>query len=491
MRRRVPPTAGSQHDQNRRFGSQRRHRPQHLFAVAVDPVHVLEHHDQRRLGGDHARQLHAGLAGDHALLPRIHRQPVRCCRRQRDHRGEHGSIGRQRRVELAQQRRHPLAHAPGVVALRHAEEVAQRRRERVIGNGAAECRAGGVDGLVRAGEAALVDSAVDQPRLAEPGFAGNADHAATPALQRSQRRLKGGALGLAADEGRALARRRGLPARHVHRGTGRLVGLDRRRGAPDVERSDGAHLDQALRQGLGLAGEIDRAWRCHLLHARRHMDHRPDHVDLQSEIRCDRAIEHVARVQADAHHVAHAGLAQLALHAERGKAGAHRMVLVRHRRAEQGQDAVAQPTADHAFVAIDQAHHDLQRRLQAVHRRLRIEPLDGRGRALEIGEQHGDPLAFAFAGTAVHRVLGRRLLIRRGRGRDDGGQRLAATGAVPVAGRIDEVARRARQAQLRAAGRAISAARFIIGFAYRTEQSDPRTLGRHPTVALAVASMSV
>ena len=109
---------------------------------------------------------------------------------------------------------------------------------------------------------------------------------------------------------------------------------------------------------------------------RRDMDHRPDDIDLDAEIRGDGAVEHLTRVQPDPCPPGHTSLAQFALDAEAGKAGAHRVVLMGDRRAEQRQDTVAQPPADHALVAMDQPHHDLHRGLDLAERRLRIEALD-------------------------------------------------------------------------------------------------------------------
>ena len=66
-----------------------------------------------------------------------------------------------------------------------------------------------------------------------------------------------------------------------------------------------------------------------------------------------------------------AGAAQLgrldahgALDRQRRIAGAHGVVLMRDRRAEQRHDAVAQDPVDRTLVAVDAVHHHAERRIQ-------------------------------------------------------------------------------------------------------------------------------
>ncbi len=72
------------------------------------------------------------------------------------------------------------------------------------------------------------------------------------------------------------------------------------------------------------------------------------------------------------------------------------MVLVRDRRAEQREDAVAGGLHDVAVVAMDRVDHQLQRRIDDRARRLRVEVLHQFRRALDVGEQRGDRLALAL-----------------------------------------------------------------------------------------------
>ena len=88
------------------------------------------------------------------------------------------------------------------------------------------------------------------------------------------------------------------------------------------------------------------------------------------------------------------------LHTQRRVTSAHGVVFVRHRRAEERHDAIAEHLVDGAFVAVHGIHHDVQRRVQELAGLFRIEARDQFGRALEIGKEHGDLLALAFQGAA-------------------------------------------------------------------------------------------
>ena len=72
------------------------------------------------------------------------------------------------------------------------------------------------------------------------------------------------------------------------------------------------------------------------------------------------------------------------------------MVLVRDRRAEQREDAVAGALHDVAVVAAHRVDHQLERRVDNRARFFGIEILFELGRALDVREQRGDRLALAF-----------------------------------------------------------------------------------------------
>ena len=75
-----------------------------------------------------------------------------------------------------------------------------------------------------------------------------------------------------------------------------------------------------------------------------------------------------------------------------------RMVLMRDRRTEQREDAVAGRLHDVAVVAMDRIDHQLQRRIDNRARLFGIEVAHQFGRTLDVGEQRGDRLALALDG---------------------------------------------------------------------------------------------
>ncbi len=84
------------------------------------------------------------------------------------------------------------------------------------------------------------------------------------------------------------------------------------------------------------------------------------------------------------------------LHPERGVARPHGVVLVGERRAEQRHDAVAHHLVDGALVAVDGLHHVLEHGIEELARLLGIAVGEQLHRALEVGEEDRDLLAFTF-----------------------------------------------------------------------------------------------
>jgi hypothetical protein len=86
---------------------------------------------------------------------------------------------------------------------------------------------------------------------------------------------------------------------------------------------------------------------------------------------------------------------QLLLHRQRRMKCALRMVLVRDRRAEDCEDAVAGRLRDIAAVAMHRRHHEVQHRVDDRARLLGIEIAHQLGRALDVREQRRHRLALA------------------------------------------------------------------------------------------------
>jgi hypothetical protein len=126
------------------------------------------------------------------------------------------------------------------------------------------------------------------------------------------------------------------------------------------------------------------------------------------QVTADRAHDHLARVQANANlHIQPLAPPQLFaiaphrfLHAQRRIAGPHRVVLVGNRRAEEGHNPVAHDLVHRPLIAVHGGHHPLQHRVEELPRLLGVAVGQQLHRALQVGEQDGHLLAFAFQGSA-------------------------------------------------------------------------------------------
>src|SRR5712691_11605675 len=128
----------------------------------------------------------------------------------------------------------------------------------------------------------------------------------------------------------------------------------------------------------------------------------------------DRAHHHFAGVNADARFQRSSAirratlpvLVQLPLHLQRGIEPTLRMVLVRRRRPEQSEDAVAGRLHDVAVIALYRVHHDAQGRVDDCAGLFGIELLHQRGRALEVREQRRHRLALPVDSSGSETSVG-------------------------------------------------------------------------------------
>jgi hypothetical protein len=88
--------------------------------------------------------------------------------------------------------------------------------------------------------------------------------------------------------------------------------------------------------------------------------------------------------------------AQIVVGGESGVDRALRMVLVRDRRAEQGENAIAGRLNDVAVVPMDCVDHQLERGVDNRARLFGVEIRHQLGRTLDVGEQRGDRLALTI-----------------------------------------------------------------------------------------------
>ena len=162
------------------------------------------------------------------------------------------------------------------------------------------------------------------------------------------------------------------------------------------------------------------------------------------------------------------------LHAQRRVAGAHRMILVRQRRAEERHDAVTHHLIHRALVSMDGVHHPLEDWIEELAGVLGVslgEQLHG---AFQIGEEHGHLLALAFERRprrqdALGEMPGRMdARAARVRGAVVGYEARAAPVAEAAAGGVRLAARRAGRGQPRAAAVAEARDRRIVLTTLRT-----------------------
>ena len=255
---------------------------------------------------------------------------------------------------------------------------------------------------------------VHQARLARARLANRRNDLSVSSpglLQRAGHRRH---LALASDEPRQPAPRRQLEVTAQRPGAYHLVHVDRLAQTFDLRSAQVAEGEISLAQSLRRLTGRDRTRGRRRLHPRRQIGHMTDWRVFGMPSGFDRPHHHLARVHPDPRFDGNLALraqtvsvaTQLLLHRQRRMKCALRMVLVRNRRAEQSENAVAGRLRDVAAVAMHRRHHKLQHRVDDRARLFGIEIAHQLGRALDIGEQRGDRLALA-----LERVAGR--LLRR------------------------------------------------------------------------------
>ena len=199
------------------------------------------------------------------------------------------------------------------------------------------------------------------------------------------------------------------------------TGSSRPRG---VERPDRLVPHRSL--GGRVRGRADQ----HAARRRRHLEPLRDvHRVAEGGVvatRAQRTDEHLAGVDADAHldvDVEPIGpRADRLLHPQRRPHGPLGVVLVAHRRAEQGDDGVADDLVDAAAERVDVVDEALEAPVDDALHLLGITALGQRGEADEVGEQHrGDAALVRARGVQRHaRSSGRTepLRVRHGRTKD-------------------------------------------------------------------------
>ncbi len=245
-----------------------------------------------------------------------------------------------------------------------------------------------------------LQSLVHQARLAQPGVAAQEDDVAAAVAQPIE------------DAAQQLPLPQPVDQRRVEPHLLEAARLDARAAAQDAIgrhwRSLALDLDAAQRLDLelpghgaqGVFGDLNRAGQGGLLHARGDVDGVAQSTVLQPQVRADRADDDQAGIDTHAH-VQLAGtrrqvgakLGHAGDDLQRGQHGAAGVVLVGDGRAEEGQQPVAHEPGDGALIAVDGAHHALERAVDDVAPLFGVELLGQGGGAFDVAEEHSDHAA--------------------------------------------------------------------------------------------------
>jgi hypothetical protein len=306
---------------------------------------------------------------------------------------------------------------------------------------------------------------VAEPALAGPGRADDAGDARAAGLDRGQGPLQQGHLALAAAE-----RRQGdaaeLLARDRRLEVLQQIKLDRLGHAAQAMTAERADVAERTHQTVGLVGQADLV-RLHLGgQAACEMNGETVGAVLGDGVD-DRSIrDDLAGMQPDAHRHGVIARAKVVPDGERRFARQQGVTFLRARRAEEGEDAVAERTYHRALEPRHGVAHGIERGLEALHGIFGREPGDDLGRADEIGKQHRHLLQFA-----AERPRGR---ARRCRERPAGCVQGAAAGAAKArAGRAEMIAGRTGHRQRRAAAMTEAIRRRIVPVAPLTKHLIP------------------
>jgi hypothetical protein len=240
--------------------------------------------------------------------------------------------------------------------------------------------------------------------FSDAGLAHDRDHLPVSRAGLLERSAKYLDLGAPADEPREPTPRGGLQSRARRTDAGDLIDLDWVAATFHRHRTKWPRRDAAFDEIECRRRDEHRAWLRQLFHPRREMGRLTDRRVVHAEVVADRADHDLAGVEPDADLHRHAMRASLLvgvsidrlLHPQRGVARADGVVFVRNRRAEQRHDPVAHDLVHRALVAVDGVHHVPEHRVEDLARFLGIAVGQQLHRALEIGEQDGHLLPFAF-----------------------------------------------------------------------------------------------
>ena len=425
--------AGGGHDHQRTGRQLGQDAAEHRQQQGIGPVQVAQAQQDRSAAGGAGQH---GREGPHHLFDGAGGLDAgqRGGRTQQVQHGVDDALGRQRQLGAH------LAHGFGHVGARwhallgQAEHGPQGEGERGQRRGLAVGQAAAGHGR---GARALdhgLGQLLGQPALAHAALALDGDDHRPRALDGQQRRAhQRGELAVTAHQREPPA---GASGARQRQGLLGQPGLDRLDAAPHVQHAGRLVADDPQRRGVGGWPHEHAAGRRLGLQPGRQVHHVAQRRVVAAGPQ--RTHQHLAGGHADAQADGHTDLGGVVGHGRlHGQAGTHAplgVVLVRHRRAEQRQDAVAQDLVDPAAVQVDVGHQPLEAPVDEPLHLLGIAPLGQSREPDHVGEQDRGHATLVAPGS--HRSAGREGVTARRAERSPVRGGAAAGGAGHVVARI-------------------------------------------------------
>ena len=247
----------------------------------------------------------------------------------------------------------------------------------------------------------------NQPRLAQPGLAHHRDDLSVALADLFDGRPERVRFPFASHQRRAQPGdtahwpRRRFGAQHTK-------GAHRLRLTLDRQALQRLEIKERRDEPVGRFSDLHGAGHGGLFHAGRQVDRVAQRRVLHAQIGADRADHHQASVNADTYVQVDIPALQNLLAIgfdgrddfQAGQCSPLRIIFVRQGSAEEGQNAVAHQPRNRTFVAIYRRDHLLKSAVDDLGPVFRIEPTGGRGRSLDVAEEHRDDPPFALHGAA-------------------------------------------------------------------------------------------
>jgi hypothetical protein len=376
------------------------------LARRVDPVEVLDHHENRR--DARALQQQPPQQPDELALPRSGIEP----------RG--GPLGVRRAQEVEEQRQAvlerpvdlshaaggPLANLPGRSERLDSQERPQQIQHRKERHATTVGRALRLEHLEPACPAVLGELPAESA-LPHASIADDRRRAPAPRLDLGEQRFEAAELLPPTHERREAAAPREIEARTQRTRPQQSEDADGLTGAFDLHLPEVLQLEEPLDESRGGFRDQDLAAGGEILHASGEPHREALRGVVHAKVVADLADHDLPGVESRAHReldTARAELlrvdAQALGEVERRVTGATGVVLVGEGRPEERHDPVAGVLVDGAFEAVDALGEDREEAIEDRVPLFGLDPLRDLHGALDVHEQHRDVLALALQGAS-------------------------------------------------------------------------------------------